>query len=63
MIVILKNNLNLCYTMTTHNLINDEENQELVQPFNEELEQLHEGGFIEEDEDDVLAEEKEEDYL
>lgn len=49
--------------MTTHNLINEDENQDLVQPYNGELEQLQEEPLIEEDEDDVLTEEKEEDYL
>ena len=63
MIVILKNNPNLCYNMTTHNLINEDENQDLVQPYIGEPEQLQDEPSIEEDEDDVLTEEKEEDYL
>lgn len=53
--------------MTTHNLINDEENHNLIQPYDGSYEPTHfddeDEASIEEDDDDVLPEDMEEEYL
>ena len=54
--------------MTTHNLINDEENHNLIQPYDGSHDPTHiqdedEASILEEDDDDVSPEKMEEEYL